>query len=260
MNIFDLTGKSIIITAGASYLGRAMAEGVAEFGARVAVTSRDLAKAEAAAAELSEAYGVDAIGLKMDLDNDESVRTVFSETAAVFGKVDVLINNASYSSSAQFEKMTPEMWAAGIDGTAGGMFKTIRAALDVMIPQGSGSIINISSMYGVVSPDPGVYGEDDNVMPNPANYGAGKAAVIQLTKYIACFYGDRGIRANCICPGAFPNEKQDAEFVSRLAAKTPLRRVGRPSDLKGVTVLLASGAGSYITGQNYIVDGGWTAW
>jgi gluconate 5-dehydrogenase len=116
-------------------------------------------------------------------------------------------------------------------------------------------------MYGVVAPDPSVYkSEIADIRPNPANYGAGKAAIIQLTKYIACFYGDKGIRANCICPGAFPNENQDAAFITRLAAKTPLRRVGRPDDLKGATVLLASDASSYITGQNYIVDGGWTAW
>jgi len=185
------------------------------------------------------------------------VQNLVDTALAAYGKVDVLINNASCNSPAPFAEMTPEMWAAGVNGTAGGVFKAVKAALDVMLPQGHGNIINITSIYGVVAPDPNVY---ENILPNPANYGAGKAAIIQLTKYIACFYGDRGVRANCICPGAFPNEQQDTKFVSRLAAKTPLRRVGRPDDLKGVAVFLASEASSYITGQNYIVDGGRTAW
>ena len=257
MSLFDLTGKSVIVTAGTSYLGRAIAEAVAEFGAMVVITSRDILKARAAAATLSGAYGTRVLGLAMDLDDDESIRQMFNDTLHAFGKVDVLINNASYSSPARLTDMTAQIWEAGINGTAGGMFRTIKSALDVMIPQGNGNIINISSIYGVVAPDPGVYGE---ILPNPANYGAGKAAVIQLTRYIACAYGEKGIRANCICPGAFPNEYLDAEFVSKLAAKTPIRRVGRPDDLKGIAVLLASDASSYITGQNYIVDGGWTAW
>lgn len=257
MSLFDLTGKSIIITAGASYLGRAMAEAVAEFGAQIAITSRNLTKAQAVATMLSDGYGVEALGLSMDLDDDESIWKMVSDTVSAFGKVDVLINNASYSRPAPFIDMTAELWETGMRGTAGGMFKAVKAALDVMIVQESGNIINISSIYGVVAPEPGLYRE---TLPNPANYGAGKAAVIQLTKYIACFYGEKGVRANCICPGAFPNEYQNAEFVSRLASKTPLHRVGRPNDLKGITVLLASDASSYITGQNYIVDGGWTAW
>jgi NAD(P)-dependent dehydrogenase (short-subunit alcohol dehydrogenase family) len=130
-----------------------------------------------------------------------------------------------------------------------------------MKEQQKGSIVNIASMYGVVAPDPELY-QGDVSLNNPANYGAGKAAIIQFTKYTAAYYAKYGIRANSISPGSFPNPKvqQNASFIKRLSAKSMLGRVGQPQELQGVVILLASDASSYITGQNICVDGGWTAW
>jgi len=115
-------------------------------------------------------------------------------------------------------------------------------------------------MYGIISPNPDLY--VNNPYHNPPHYGAGKAAIIQYTRYLACHYGNEGIRANCISPGPFPNinVQKDETFINRLIEKSPLRRIGQPDDLKGVFVLLASDASSYITGQNISIDGGWTAW
>jgi len=129
-----------------------------------------------------------------------------------------------------------------------------------MQKQMHGNIINISSMYGVVSPNPDLY--YGKKASNPANYGAGKAAIIQLTKYIACNYAQYNIRCNCIVPGAFPSPtvQQDNVFIDNLCKKNPLNRIGVPEDLKGISVFLSSNASSYITGQSIHVDGGWTIW
>ena len=116
-------------------------------------------------------------------------------------------------------------------------------------------------MYGIVSPNPDVY-ENTQVDPNPSNYGCGKAAIIQFTKYIACNYAKYNIRANCIAPGPFPNleTQENKSFIGNLKNKTPMNRIGTPDDIKGITVFLSSEASSYITGQCISVDGGWTAW
>ena len=129
-----------------------------------------------------------------------------------------------------------------------------------MIPRHSGVLINIASMYGIVSPDPGIYG--DSGFDSPANYGAGKAAIIQFTRYLACHYGRFGVRANTVSPGAFPSPEvqKNSLFMEKLCSKNPLGRIGKPEELKGVVIFLASQASAYVTGQNIPVDGGWTAW
>jgi gluconate 5-dehydrogenase len=123
-----------------------------------------------------------------------------------------------------------------------------------------GVIINISSMYGIVSPDSRIYG--DSGYNNPPDYGAGKAAIIQFTRYSACHLACDGIRVNTISPGPFPGAEvqQNKTFMSNLENRVPLGRIGRPDDLKGAVVFLASNASSYVTGQNIVVDGGWTVW
>ena len=135
-----------------------------------------------------------------------------------------------------------------------------RETLPFMIKQRQGSIINIASMYGVVSPNPEIYGTSGQ--NNPPFYGAAKAGIIQLTKYLACHYVKDGVRANCISPGPFPNldTKMNKDFIENLSRKTPMNRVGQPAELQGIAVLLASDASSYINGQNIGVDGGWTVW
>jgi len=137
----------------------------------------------------------------------------------------------------------------------------VREVLPYMLDKKKGKIIDIASMYGIIAPDPSTYGNDVR-LNNPANYGAGKAAVIQFTKYIASYYGRQGIISNCISPGPFPNEgvQENKEFIKRLSEKTMLGRIGHPDDLKGAAVFLASDASDYITGQNICVDGGVTAW
>ena len=264
-NMFDLTGKTIVITGGAGHLGSGMSEALAAFGANLFVLGRDPKKNHDKAAELKAKYNLPICeSLIIDLADGSSIDSAINRVVERTGRIDVLINNAAYSCSRSLEEYTYDEWTRGIDGTINGTFRVTQSCLRHMLEKHRGgefgSIINIASMYGMVAPDMSIYG--DSGQNNPANYGAGKAAIIQFTKYIASVYGTRGIRANAISPGPFPNPtvQKDERFIGELCRKNPLHRIGRPEDLHGIVIFLASDASSYVNGQNIAVDGGWTAW
>ena len=259
--LFDLENKIVLITGGGTHLGKAMSEAVAEFGGTLILASRDENRTTEHANKLKSLYNIEAIGMKLDFTDDTSIKHLLSAIIEKYGKIDVLINNSFFAKAGKIEEQSYEDFMEGIHGTIGGTFNMTKHTLGIMLKQKHGNIINISSMYGVVSPNPNLY-EGTNNMPNPANYGAGKAAVIQFTKYIACNYAKHNIRCNCIVPGTFPNPgvQEDTDFIKNLCDKNPMGRIGVPNDLKGITVLLSSDASSYMTGQAIHVDGGWTAW
>ncbi|NGZ76112.1 SDR family NAD(P)-dependent oxidoreductase [Saccharibacillus alkalitolerans] len=258
--LFDLSGKTVVITGATGYLGSAMCRILAEQGATVVVTSRRAEECERLAEELRMNFGGEHLGIGLDVLSTTSINEAFDRIINIFGSVEVLINNANVSTPGRIESYTDEEWEKGIAGSLHAYYKCIRKAIPHMLSRRNGNIINIASMYGIVSPNPEIYG--DSGQNNPANYGAGKAAIIQLTKYVACHYGRDGIRCNAISPGPFPNREtqKNKEFTSSLNAKTALGRIGQPEELQGIIALLASDASSYITGQNISVDGGWTAW
>lgn len=258
--IFNLEGKTAVVTGGAGYLGKAISEGFAEAGATVYIVSSNEMKCIDVAEKIAKNTTAQCFGRYIDIRNEASVQKCFREIAETAGSIDILVNNAAFSSPGKLVTMSEEAWLKGIDGTINGAFRCTKAVLSYMLDQKQGSIINMSSMYGLVSPNPEVYG--DSGMDNPANYGAGKAAINQFTRYVACHYGKYGIRANTVSPGPFPNPsvQANANFIKHLEAKNPLGRIGKPEDLKGIMVFLASAASAYITGENISVDGGWTAW
>lgn len=260
-SLFDLAGRTVAVLGGAGYLGRPVCEAFAQYGASLIIASRDTGHCRALAEELSGKYKIDALGEHVDILNTDSIRLLFRTACNHFGKIDVLVNNAYLSVPEPVERMTDELWNRGIEGTAGGVFRCIREVLPYMIEKKYGKIISIASMYGVMAPNPSVY-DGNNKIGSPACYGAGKAAVIQITKYIAAYYGRQGILANCISPGSFPHTdvQKNLEFMRALGEKTMLGRIGRPEELMGTAVFLASDASSYITGQNICVDGGATSW
>lgn len=257
--LFSLRDKVVVITGGSGYLGSAVTKGMLALGARVAVADR------VEPAFLAEWDG-QGLWVSYDAADTDSVKEVFRRTKEKFGKIDALVNCASYGSKAgpesSLERMTDEAWQAGVEGALGSVFRCTREAIPYLKENGGGSIVNFSSMYGLVSPDPGIYG--DSGANNPPNYGAGKAGILQFTRYSAAHLAAYGIRVNSVTPGPFPNMvkslNQDDAFQQKLMGKTMLGRVGVPADMVGPVILLVSDASAFMTGTNLAVDGGWTAW
>lgn len=255
-NMFDLKGKVILVMGGSGNLGTAEVDAVAAFGATVISVHRS---------EVAEKRS-NVVHLQADLSEPNQHWAVFEKVKKEYGRIDVLINNAAYGGgsggkglSLEIEEFDDASWHTGIDGNLGLCFRSIRAAIPLMKEKG-GSIINIASMYGLVSPDPGIYGDSGN--NSPVTYGVSKAGVLQMTRYAAANLAKYQIRVNAITPGPFPSEKTLAnqEFAQKLADKTMLKRVGNKEEIGGAIVLLASQASSFMTGSNIVVDGGWTAW
>jgi NAD(P)-dependent dehydrogenase (short-subunit alcohol dehydrogenase family) len=259
--MFNLKGKVAVVTGGAGHLGRAISEVLAEFGANLVVASRNLKKCEELASNLSQEYEIDARGIELDTRSIDSVTHCMDVVQGKMGSIDILVNNAaSGKTNISIETVSEEDWLEGIEGTVNGVFRCTKAVIPYMRGKKCGVIINISSMYGIVSPDYRIYGNTG--YNNPPDYGAGKAAIIQFTRYAACHLATYGIRVNAISPGSFPSRdvQQNKSFISKLENRIPLGRIGQPNDLKGAVIFLASDASGYITGQNIIVDGGWTVW
>ena len=257
--LFDLKGKTVFITGGAGYLGAAMCEALAELGANVVIGSRDKEKCRDFAKALSDQFGVEVSGVQLDITKPESIHEALAVIDRKHGRLDVLINNAWSGNKNSFDSISMEDWKYDIDVCLNGVFYTTKQAAP-HLKKTNGVIVNVASMYGHVAPDYKMYVGTEHV--NPPSYGAAKAGVIQLTKYLASFLSPDGIRVNAISPGPFPFGEilNNDEFIGKLEQKTMLGRIGNPEDLKGIIALLCTDASRYMTGQNICVDGGWAAW
>ena len=258
VHTFDLTGKVILLTGGYGYLGKAASESLVHHGGMVYVLGRTKEKFDKAF------EGHDELEKNLhfqhcDVAETSSIQKAFESVLSQEGKIDVLINNAFYLDGQDPLLMTDEQWETGIDGTLNSVFRCIREVIPYIEKSDAPRIINVSSMYGVVAPDFNVY-EDFQEMLNPPHYGAAKAGVVQLSKYYASYLGKKGITVNTVTPGPYPPEsvQKKEKFIELLEEKTLLKRIGKPEDLAGAFVFLASDTSGYITGQNIIVDGGWT--
>jgi len=262
INQFKLDNKIAIVTGGYSYLGKYFVEALLEAGSTVIITGRDLRKCKNMVKDIREKnseYLIDY--LELDISKSDSIKECFKKIYTKHKRIDILVNNAVYSKSNTLEEMKDEEWNYGIDGTLNSVFRCTREIIPYMKRQKKGNIINISSMYGIVSPDFRIY-ENNLKYSNPPNYGAAKSGVIQLTKYSAVYLAKYGIRVNCISPGPFPSHdvQKNKEFINRLSNKIPMGRIGKPEELKGALIFLTSKASSYMTGHNLVIDGGWTIW
>lgn len=256
--LFSLKGKVVVITGGYGHLGKNISIGLAQFDAKVIVLGRSKKKFEAAFKNHT-ALSIDFV--KLDISSSKSIRTSFGTVLRKYEKIDVLVNNAHYISGQEPLAIDDKNWEHGIDGTLNSVYRCIREVSPYMIIKKSGRIINVASMYGMVSPNFEIY-KGHEAFLNPPHYGAAKAGVIQLSRYFAVYLARYNILVNSVSPGPFPNEnvQRDKRFIKTLRSKTPLGRIGTPDELKGVFILLSSDASSYITGQNFVVDGGWTSW
>lgn len=270
-DLFDLSGRVAIVTGGAGLLGKYFSEALVEAGASVVIASRTLENCRLWAEELTTyAAGLAiwrdrdpqqaAFAVSLDVTDPASCQALVAATLDHFGHLDVLVNNAyTRGTPAPPEDLTAEAWRTWIDAGLSGLFYCAQAAAKPMLAQGSGSIINISSMYGVVGTDVRMYPPEMPVNASAA-YGAVKGGVVNLTRTLAVVWAPQGVRVNCISPGGFPSTTVNSEFYQNFVAKIPLNRMGSRNDLKGAVVFLASDAGAYVVGHNLLVDGGWTAW
>jgi len=252
--LFDLSGKTAIVTGGGKGIGRQMAEGLAEAGANLVLCARQAERCEQAAAELAE-LGVKTLGLGCDVRDPEQVQAVVARTVAEFGTVDILVNNAGTVWGGPVEDTPLEGWQKVVDVNLTGVFLFSQAAGRVMIDGEGGSIVNIASVAGLQGGPPEII--------NAIAYNATKGGVISFTRDLATKWARHGIRVNAIAPGWFPSDM--ANFVLEQHGETliehiPLGRFGEPSDLKGVIVFLASPASAYVTAHTLVVDGGQSAW
>lgn len=258
IHTFRLDTKIVLITGGYGHLGKAVTESLLFHGAQVYILGRDRDKfSQSFQQELKNSANL--FFEFCDISSTEEIKKAFSKIYDKTGRIDVLINNAFYSKGQSPERMTDEEWEMGIDGTLNSVFRCTREIIPYFKTAKNGKIINVSSMYGVVAPHFEVY-DDFPQFLNPPHYGVAKAGVVQLTKYYASYLGHLGINVNTVTPGPFPSlqVQNEAGFVEVLEKKTCLNRIGKPEDLAGAFVFLASDASNFITGQNIIVDGGWT--
>lgn len=255
--IYSIKNKVIVITGATGYLGSKMVEHLDLAGAKVMVLATKIIKSKQLCNDLNIP---DKQAFEVDVSNKESIERVFKDIYNKFGSIDVLVNNAYFGVSKKFNTYTKEEWHKSFDGTIISIDLCTQAVIPYMKKNKQSSIINISSMYGLVAPNPEVYSTED--MINPLSYGVAKAGIIQYTKYLAMSLAKYNIRVNTISYGPFPNTNivKDKKFLNKLGEKTFLQRIGKPKEVTSAVYFLSLDESSYITGQNIIVDGGWTSW
>lgn len=274
---FDLTGKSALVMGGRGFLGRRFCAALAEFGADV--YSADLGELSMAAASDHTMMSSDDARIRQfncDVRDPASIRQLVAEVSERTAHVDILV----YSVTAKprdfykpFTECSLEGWQSVLRVELDGLFLITQAIGEVMERAGAGSMIFLSSIYGIVGNDQHIYegsnlrelylrssGDDSRQVYAHPVYAAAKGGVIALTRFLAAYWGDNGIRVNCVSPGGLAHPGENEQFLKRYSARVPLGRKGGLDEISGAVVYLASDASSYVTGHNLVVDGGWTAW
>lgn len=257
-HLFDLTGRSALVTGGAGHLGSAMCRALAEAGARVFVGSRDQQRGEETARSLPHYEERRHHGVELDHLDEASLALGFDSAAEQSGGLDILVNNGQEVSFDDWSNVDGAAFNRQLANATGYFLLARRMRNHAVSRQSPASVVMLGSMYGLVGSYPDVY--EDVSSASPVAYHALKGGVIQMTRHLAVYWAKDGVRVNCLSPGAFPSPHAPSELVERLGPKIPLGRIGTPQELKAAVVFLASDAASYMTGQNLVVDGGWTAW
>jgi NAD(P)-dependent dehydrogenase (short-subunit alcohol dehydrogenase family) len=257
-DLSSLAGRVALVTGGAGHIGRAMCEALSEVGAMVAITDVNADSCESAIRD-----GLAASAFAVDLRDEKATRGVVSKVLAKHERLDVLVHCAAYVGTSKragwavpFAEQTSDAWREAMEVNLTSAFQLSQEAAPHLAAFGHGSIVFVSSIYGIVGPDFSLY--EGTSMANPAAYGASKAGLLQLARYLATALAP-SVRVNSITPGGVARSQQQ-EFVSRYVERTPLGRMATEEDFKGAIVYLASDLSSYVTGHNLVVDGGWTSW
>ena len=255
-SLFNLQGKVVLLTGAGGYLGSAMSRALAEAGAQVVASSRDLQRAEALAKTLPGEQSH--FGIELDHKCESSIETGFAQAVALAGQVDILVNNGQGGNARDWSNTDQQHFDDHL-ANATGYFLLARQCHHHLVSRStSGVIVNIGSMYGVVGSYPDAY--QDVCGASPVAYHALKGGIVHMTRHLAVYWAADQVRVNCLSPGPFPSEQAPPALVDRLIEKSPMKRMGTPDELKGAIVFLCSDASSYVTGQNLLIDGGWTAW
>lgn len=264
--MLDFTNKVALITGGAGYLTVPVSRRLATQGATVVIADRDLQCAESVCEDIRAETGREAYALRYEAADNAAPEAVVQQTLELAGGLDVLISAAYGSSTKLLDEVTPEDFAKSNQLNITASCLLAREAANAM-PESGGSIVLFSSTYASIAPNPHIYPHP--IRPNCIDYGVGKAGLNAAVRYLAVFYAERGIRVNGVAPGAFPLRARNSqgaddavyeEFVTNLARKSPMNRIGRRDELAGPVLFLASEDSSYITGQILAVDGGVTTW
>jgi 2-deoxy-D-gluconate 3-dehydrogenase len=267
--LFDLTGRTAIVTGGAGLLGAEFCRALAEAGAAVIIADLDGKAAADLATSLTQS-GSRAQGRETDITSADSVNETVAATLKTFGGLDILVNSAALdpkfdpqsqkSHSGAFEDYPLDLWEQALNVNLTGAMLCCQAVVRPMLEQGHGTIINLSSMYGVAAPDQRLYQQEGQPPQyKPAYYTVTKAGILGLTKYLAAYYAGKNIRVNALTPGGVYNGHDD-EFLQAYAARSVMGRMAEKDEMNGALLFLASDASKYMTGANLVVDGGWTAW
>jgi len=270
--LFDLTGRVAVITGGGGLLGPRHAAAIARQGGIPVLVDLRTEAAEACAREIAGRHGLPACALRADITDPEAVQGLLAEVLSRFGRIDILVNNAANNPKveapgeqawSQVDNFPLSQWNADIAVGLTGSFLCCQAMGSEMARRGKGTIVNVSSYLGIVAPEPRLYRRDglpESEQPvKPISYTVVKSAIFGLTRYLAAYWGERGVRVNSLTPGGVFNG-QDEEFVKKLSQRIPMGRMAEPDELEGAIAFLCSDASSYVTGANLVVDGGRVCW
>ena len=269
---FDINGRVAVVTGGVGLLGAEFCKTLAEAGAAVAVVDLNVSASQGTVDSLAKS-GYKTLAVSADITRPDSVNAMVEKVLSAFGRLDILVNSAALDpkfdpdaakkgiAPGAFEDYPLDDWNAAMSVNLTGTFLVTQACVKPMIAQGKkGSIINICSTYGLNGPDQGIYFKDgERVAYKPVYYTVTKAGVLGFTKYLAAYYAGTEIRVNALTPGGVFNNHEDY-FVKNYSAKTIMGRMANKDEMNGALLFLASDASSYMTGNNVVVDGGWTAW
>ena len=266
-NIFNIKEKVIILIGATGLLGTQYTDVLSSNGADVIIVDVDETSCITAAEKVKTKYKTKPSAIRADITNEEDIRRVFKKAITEYGKIDVLINNAQIKPDgfyATFEKYSKNTLMTVLDGNLGAVVLCCQEACKQFLKQEYGNIINISSTYGNVGADQRLYDGVKNIyFPNekfssPVSYAITKAGIINFTRYLASYYREKNIRANCLTPGGVFDNHDDV-FKNNYSYRTLLGRMAEKNEFNGAILFLASEASSYMTGANLIIDGGWTA-
>ena len=261
--LMDLSGRVAVVTGATGHIGRALCDGLAELGAGVAVVDLHSDVCRDFAATLHQSHGIEAFPLPVDLSAEETPQQIAQQVQGHYGQLDILVNCAAFVGTSNlegwntdFENQGIDAWRQAVDLNLTVPFLLTQACAPALRQSGSGAVVNIASIYGVVGPDLSLYAGTS--MNNPAAYAASKGGLVQLTRWLSTVMAP-DVRVNTVTPGGIARNQPEA-FQQRYIDRTPLGRLGTEEEMKGAVAYLASDLSAYVTGQNLVVDGGWTAW